>query len=86
MLSDHEHIIDCIEWAPPDSAKTIENSNYNNGMVAVGDDQNNEEGADGDGAVDGEVDYSGGASAAGAELADDTRATINTRMTTKERI
>lgn len=29
MLHDHEHVIDVIKWAPPDSNKEIEKANYN---------------------------------------------------------
>ena len=28
VLSDHEHVIDCIVWAPVESCRTIENANY----------------------------------------------------------
>ena len=48
MLSDHEHIIDCIVWAHTEAAKTIENSMYNQGTIhgSTGDDANNDESAD----------------------------------------
>ena len=29
MLSGHDHVIDCIAWATPDAARTIEGANYN---------------------------------------------------------
>lgn len=28
-MSGHDHVIDCIAWAPLDSARTIEGANYN---------------------------------------------------------
>ena len=28
VLSDHEHVIDCIVWAPVESCRTIEGANY----------------------------------------------------------
>lgn len=28
VLSDHEHVIDCIMWAPNEAARTIEAANY----------------------------------------------------------
>lgn len=86
VLNEHEHIIDCIMFAPPEANKTIENANYNNGMAAGGGDDQNDEGADGDGG-DKETDQSMVTSAAGDTVnGDDTRATLNSRMTTKERI
>ena len=27
-MSDHEHVIDCIVWAPIESCRTIEGANY----------------------------------------------------------
>ena len=47
VLSDHEHVIDCIEWAPAESARTIENAHYNGGG---GDDNANDVSTDADGA------------------------------------
>lgn len=32
MLSEHEHVIDCIVWAPTESCRTIDNSNYMSGV------------------------------------------------------
>ena len=29
MLSDHEHVIDCIAWANSEAARIIENATYN---------------------------------------------------------
>ena len=28
VLSEHEHVIDCIVWAPTESCRTIESANY----------------------------------------------------------
>ena len=28
VLSDHEHVIDCIVWAPIEACRTIEGANY----------------------------------------------------------
>jgi len=28
VLTDHEHVIDCIVWAPTESCKTIDAANY----------------------------------------------------------
>ena len=30
VLSEHEHVIDCIVWAPHEACKTIDGANYNN--------------------------------------------------------
>lgn len=35
VLSDHEHVIDCIVWAPLESANTIQNSAYNQGQAST---------------------------------------------------
>jgi WD40 repeat protein len=32
ILNEHEHVIDCIVWAPLDSARTIEYADYSGGM------------------------------------------------------
>jgi len=28
VLSEHEHVIDCIVWAPTEACRTIDNANY----------------------------------------------------------
>lgn len=28
VLTDHEHVIDCIVWAPTEAYRTIDNANY----------------------------------------------------------
>lgn len=28
VLSEHEHVIDCIVWAPTEACRTIESANY----------------------------------------------------------
>ena len=84
VLSDHEHIIDCIMWAPPEACKTIENAGYNSGLSGAVDEQ--DENADGDGGGEQDLQTNASSAAAAADNGDDTRATINTRMTTKERI
>lgn len=28
VLSEHEHVIDCIAWAPTEACRTIDNANY----------------------------------------------------------
>lgn len=33
VLSEHEHVIDCIAWAPSEANKIIELAPYNNGMI-----------------------------------------------------
>ena len=43
MLSDHEHVIDCIVWAPTEACRTIENANYSNGFIEENKDGGNEE-------------------------------------------
>ncbi len=32
VLNEHEHVIDCIVWAPTESCRTIENANYSGGV------------------------------------------------------
>jgi WD40 repeat protein len=32
ILNEHEHVIDCIVWAPLDSARTIEYADYSGGI------------------------------------------------------
>ena len=44
MLSDHEHVIDCIVWAPTEACRTIENANYSNGFVEENKEGNEETG------------------------------------------
>ena len=29
VLNEHEHVIDCVKWAPPEACKTIDNADYN---------------------------------------------------------
>lgn len=41
VLSEHEHVIDCIAWAGLEAAKTIEDANYNGGSNNV---ENNNDG------------------------------------------
>lgn len=91
MLSDHEHIIDCIVWAHLEAAKTIENSMYNQGTIhgSTGDDANNDESADTEDIKKGEgEDNDGGvgSAAAGEGGGEDTRQTVHSRISTKERI
>ena len=85
VLSEHEHVIDCIVWATTEACRTIESANYSG--------YSGEENKDGNDDVNGEVgaeEGSGGAAQeviGGGGLADDeSRATMTTRMTTKERI
>lgn len=79
VFSDHEHVIDCIAWAPTEACRTIDNANYTDGGAA-------EEGEE----VNGEAEESkeGESTATGGEDAkeDETRASANQRLTTKERI
>ena len=80
MLSDHEHVIDCIAWANSEAARIIENATYNGGSGNPGDEQNEEEA---EGGLNDTVDTVG--AAGGSEL-DESRANLTTRLTTKERI
>ena len=94
VLSEHEHVIDCIAWAPSEANKIIELAPYNNGMVGDQNNQETEDGAEGEengrqstvGIDDMDGSTPSGAAAAAADNNDDTRANLNTRMTTKERI
>ena len=75
-------------WAHLEAATTIENAPYNNGMNTQtgGDDSNvNEETAEGDESKVA-AEANGDVGGAAADATDDTRANLNTRMTTKERI
>ncbi len=36
MLSEHEHVIDCIVWAPNEACKTIDGAQYNNSDMVTG--------------------------------------------------
>lgn len=86
MLSGHEHVIDCIAWAPLDAAKTIENASYNGatgGEEAETDDKAETEGGQAEPATDTTV---GSAAAATQNTEDETRTSLVARMTTKERI
>lgn len=94
ILSDHEHVIDCIVWAHAEAAKTIESASYNGGLIAAavnaGDESTvNEDGETAEGGFSeaSEVNQSAAAStsAAASEL-DESRANMQTRVTTKERI
>lgn len=43
VLSEHEHVIDCIVWAPTEACRTIDNANYSgNSGVPAGDEMNGE--------------------------------------------
>lgn len=33
VLREHDHIIDSVKWAPPESCKTIETSDYNKSQI-----------------------------------------------------
>lgn len=33
VLAEHEHVIDCIVWAPNESCKTIDAANYAAGLI-----------------------------------------------------
>ena len=46
MLSEHEHVIDCIVWAPTEACRTIDNANYSGG----GQNEDNAEEMNGDAA------------------------------------
>jgi hypothetical protein len=35
VLSEHEHVIDCIKWATPEACITIENADYNKSKEEV---------------------------------------------------
>ena len=95
VLSDHEHVIDCIVWAPLEACRTIEGANY--AMNFGGQDQQdgneelmngdaNEESKQEDAAAASSTSATTGGNAAGDAPEDESRATANTRMTTKERI
>ena len=95
VLSDHEHVIDCIVWAPLEACRTIEGANY--AMNFGGQDQSqdgneelmngdaNEESKQEDATAASSTSAAAGSNAAG-DAEDESRATANTRMTTKERI
>ena len=80
VLSDHEHVIDCVEWAPAESARTIENAHYNGGGGA---DNANDVSTDADGALNETTELN---TSAAAQDLDESRMNASTRMTTKERI
>jgi len=29
VLNEHEHVIDCVKWAPPEACSTIDKADYN---------------------------------------------------------
>lgn len=77
ILSGHDHVIDCIAWAFEEAARSIENANYNGGTT--------------DGAEKEENGYAEDANAEEPKTvevldADDSRANLQVRLTTKERI
>ena len=43
VLSEHEHVIDCIVWAPLEACKTIDGANYNNSDMTDVNEPNAEE-------------------------------------------
>lgn len=45
VLTDHEHVIDCIVWAPTEACRTIEAANYSGGGASE-DKGGNEENGD----------------------------------------
>lgn len=81
-------MIDCIVWAPTEACRTIDASNYNNGMVEEikdGEEMNGE--AEESKEEEGEAGAEKAAAADGNTAGEDeSRATANTRLTTKERI
>ena len=77
ILSGHDHVIDCISWATEDASRTIENANYNGGGHDTG---ANEENGHAD---DAHEELKGTAEPLDT---DDSRANLQVRLTTKERI
>jgi hypothetical protein len=93
VLSDHEHVIDCIVWAPVEACRTIEGANYSNFGGQEDSKDGNEEQVNGDANEEGtnqlEVEptsSAAGGNAGDARTEDESRATATTRLTTKERI
>ncbi len=82
-------MIDCIVWAPTEACRTIDASNYMNGMVVEeikdGEEMNGvaEEGKEEEGEAGADKAAATDGNTAGE---DESRATANTRLTTKERI
>lgn len=86
VLSEHEHVIDCIVWAPTESCRTISNANYSgysDKTEEVNDEVNGDAGAE-EGSGGAQEATTDGMTQGGAD--DESRATATTRMTTKERI
>lgn len=94
VLTDHEHVIDCIVWAPIEACRTIEGANYAMGFGGQEENKDgNEDQVNGDANDEGVhqegADTSTSAAAGGnadGDGADDSRATVAARLTTKERI
>ena len=89
VLSDHEHVIDCIVWAPVEACRTIEGANYAAGFGGAEDSKDGNEEVNGDAneeekKEDASTSSAAGGNADGAE--DESRANVATRLTTKERI
>lgn len=91
VLSEHEHVIDCIVWAPTEACRTIDAATYS-GMSEETKDGNEElngdapeEAKDG-GASQQDTDGAATSTPAGEGAEDESRATVTTRLTTKERI
>lgn len=84
MLSGHDHVIDCIAWAGIESARTIEGANYSGGGGSFVENHaeilNDENGTYEESKE--EVKESGES----LQIQDDSRANLQVRMTTKERI
>ena len=81
VLSEHEHVIDCIVWAPTEACRTIEAANYAGGGEEAKE-GNEDEAEELNEKMAGSEDTLG----AGQGGDDESRANETTRLTTKERI
>ena len=77
ILSGHDYVIDCIAWAFEEAARSIENAGYNGGTVDGGANEENGYADDANEEPKGTGD--------GVDV-DDSRANLQVRLTTKERI
>lgn len=35
VLNEHEHVIDCVKWAPPEACKIIDQADYNKNQLSM---------------------------------------------------
>ena len=35
VLNEHEHVIDCVKWAPPEACNVIDHADYNKNQLSM---------------------------------------------------